>query len=142
MTFPSQRKAAPTLDEHPSLRDNMESIASALGLDLGEQEDAGLALAVGEQVTATIAPGRNGRITTLLWISEVRQISQALWASALAEAADWGLAGERQRFVVVDGYFCLLWTTTPMKSPELIEHLYELFATAVAIGAMARTPED
>ena len=142
MTLPSQRDMAQPSYEHPSLRENMESIASALGLELGEQEDAGLAWDLGERVSATIAPGRNGRLTTLLWIADVRQMPQTLLASALAEAAQWGVAGERQRFVVVDGHFCLLWTTTPMPSPELLEHVSGLFATAVTIGSMVPIEKD
>jgi hypothetical protein len=115
----------------------MEVVAQVLKLELGAAQDAGLAFRVDNRVPATIAPGRNGRLVAVLRIANAEQVSSTLWISALSEAAGWGLNGERQRFVVVDGHFALLWTTPPLPAPELLDQLYELFATAVALAGFA-----
>jgi hypothetical protein len=117
----------------PTIRDNMETIARVLQLPLGAAGDAGLAFRIDDCVPATIVPGGHDRLVAMFWIAEAEQASPTLWISALSEAAGWGLDGERQRFVVVDGQFTLLWTTPPLAEPALLEQLYELFATAVAL---------
>ena len=130
--FPTQ-----TLPATPTVRRNMEAIADKLGRTLGEHEDAGLAIRISGRVPATIAPGRNNRLVAMFMIAKAEQVPSTLWISALSEAAGWGIGGEHQRFVVVDGYFTLLWTTPALPERELLDQLYELFATAVALAAMA-----
>jgi hypothetical protein len=127
----------PRVAAAPTVRDNMVTIAQTLKLELGTAPDAGLAFRVSTCVPATVAPGRNGRLVAILRIANAEQVPSALWISALSEAAGWGLNGERQRFVVVDGHFALLWTTPPLPAPELLDQLYELFATAVALTGFA-----
>ena len=127
----------PAQSATPTVRDNMETIAQALKLELGAAHDAGLAFRVCTRVPATVAPGANGRLVALLRIASAEKVPSTLWISALSEAAGWGLNGERQRFVVVDGHFALLWTTPPLPAPELLDQLYELFATAVALADFA-----
>jgi hypothetical protein len=129
----------PPATQTPSPRDNMERLARTLQLDLGPAADAGLAFRIGQRVPATVAPGRNGRLVALLRIAEAAQVPPTVWISALSEAAGWGLDGERQRFVVVDGQFALLWTTPPLPGDAWLEQLYELFATAVALADMVDT---
>ncbi|WP_425258757.1 hypothetical protein ACPOLB_24935 [Rubrivivax sp. RP6-9] len=124
----------------PTLRHNMESVAEVLGLPLGPAADAGLAFRISDTVQATIAPGRNERLVALFRIAAADTVSPTLWISALSEAAGWGLLGERQRFVVVDGHFTLMWTTPALSEPELLNHLHDLFATAVALADVARRP--
>ena len=121
----------------PTLRQNMQWLARALEQPLGEAPNAGLALRIGRCVTATIAPGRQDCLVALFCIGPAEQMPTTVWISALSEAAGWGLAGERQRFVVVDGHFTLLWTTPPLPEPELLECAHELIATAVALAEMA-----
>jgi hypothetical protein len=125
----------------PTLRLNMASIAEVLGLPLGPAADAGLAFRIGGTVQVTIAPGRNERLVALFRIAAADAVSPTLWISALSEAAGWGLVGERQRFVVVDGHFTLMWTTPALPETELLNELHDLFATAVALAAMAQRPE-
>lgn len=136
-TTPDTLARMPIRSTNLTVRDNMETIAQALKLELGAAHDAGLAFRVSTRVPATVAPGRNGRLVALLQIASAEQVSSTLWISALSEAAGWGLNGERQRFVVVDGHFALLWTTPPLPAPELLDQLYELFATAVALADFA-----
>ena len=124
----------------PSLRQNMHWLASALLQPLGEAADAGLALRFGRNVTATIAPGRHGRLVAMFSIGAAEQMPATVWISALSEAAGWGLAGENQRFVVVDGQFVLLWTTPALPEQELVGQLHELVATAVALAEMTASP--
>ncbi len=121
----------------PTLRGNMEWLAQRFAQPLGEADDAGLALRIGRCVTATIAPGRHGRLVALLDIGLAERIPPVVWISALSEAAGWGLAGERQRFVVVAGHFSLLWTSPPLARGELEEQLTELMATATALAESA-----
>lgn len=121
------------------LRRNMQTIARTLGLPLGEAEDAGLAFRIRDRVSATVAPGRSDRLVAILRVAEVQQVPSTLWISALSEAAGWGLEGERQRFVVLDGHLALLWTTPELPDDELLDRLYGLFATAVALAEAADT---
>lgn len=121
----------------PTLRDNMRWLARALKQTLGDRPDSGLALRIRRCVTATITPGQNERIVALFRIGAVERMPAAVWIGALSEAAGWGLNGERQRFVVVDGHFTLLWTTPPLAERELLDTLFELMATAVALAEMA-----
>jgi len=120
-----------------SLRRNMQTIARTLALTLGEADDAGLAFRIRDRVSVTVAPGQNDRLVAIFRIADVQQVPSTLWISALSEAAGWGLAGERQRFVVVDGHLALLWTTPALPDDDLLDQLYELFATAVALAAFA-----
>lgn len=136
-TTPDSPVRMPITSAPPTVRDNIETIAQALKLELGSAHDAGLALRVNNRVSATVASGRNGQLVALFRIASVEQVSSTLWISALSEAAGWGLNGERQRFVVVDGHFALLWTTPPLPALELLDQLYELFATAVALADFA-----
>jgi hypothetical protein len=136
-TTPDTLVRTPIASAAPTMRDDMQTIAQALKLELGAAHDAGLAFRVDNRVAATVAPGRNGRLVAILRIANAEQVSSTLWISALSEAAGWGLNGERQRFVVVDGHFALLWTTPPLPAPELLDQLYELFATAVALADFA-----
>ena len=131
---------ASTTEDVPTIRGNMESVARALRRPLGEASDAGLACRINGCVSVAIAPGRHNRLVVMLRIVEAEQIAPTVWISALSEAAAWGQRGERQRFVVVDGMFALLWTTPPLAERELLDQLYELFATAVALASMGRKP--
>jgi hypothetical protein len=137
--MPAQDQALATAQS--TLRNNMECIARTLGLTLGAAQDAGLAFRVGTCVPTTIAPSHNNRLVALLRIGTAARMPSRIWVSALSEAAGWGLAGERQRFVVVDGHFALLWTTPPLPESELMAVLFELFATAVALAEMAEPGE-
>jgi hypothetical protein len=136
-TTPDTPVRMPIASSAPTVRDNMETIAQTLKLELGAAQDAGLGFRVSTRVPATVAPGRNGRLVAILRIANAEQVPSTLWISALSEAAGWGLNGERQRFVVVDGHFALLWTTPPLPAPELLDQLYELFATAVVLADFA-----
>jgi hypothetical protein len=122
----------------PTLRDNMAWLADTFAQPLGEADDAGLALRIGRCLTATIAPGRQGRLVALFDIGLAERIPPVVWISALSEAAGWGLAGERQRFAVVDGHFTLLWTTPPLPRSALEDQLWALMATAMALAEAAQ----
>ena len=130
-----------TLDD-PTIRSNMEAVARALRRPLGEASDSGLTFRINGCVSVAVAPGRHNRLVVMLRIAEAEQIAPTVWISALSESAAWGLSGERQRFVVVDGMFTLLWTTPPLVERELLDQLYELFATAVALASMGRQTGD
>ncbi len=132
--------SASTTQDAPTIRSNMESVARALRRPLGEASDAGLACRINGCVSVAIAPGRHNRLVVMLRIVEAERVAPTVWISALSESAAWGLSGERQRFVVVDGMFALLWTTPPLAEQELLEQLYELFATSVALASMGRQP--
>lgn len=121
----------------PTVRQCMETIATALGQPLSDAPDAGLALTV-NGMPVTIAPGRNDRIAVCCQIAEARELSPNVWISALSEAASWGLEGETQRFAVVDRYAVLLWTPAPQPASELLPRLHEVFATALAVADLAR----
>jgi hypothetical protein len=129
---------AKSASHHLTVRRNMESIADALGLELGVADDAGLAIRIDDRLSATITPGRNERLVAMFRIGRAETLPIALWISALSEAAGWGLNGERQRFVVLDGDFTLLWTTPPQDPDTLLAELYELFATALAVANIAQ----
>ena len=129
---------AKSASHYLTVRRNMESIADALGLALGVADDAGLAIRIDDRLSATIAPGRNERLVAMFRIGRAETLPIALWISALSEAAGWGLNGERQRFVVLDGDFTLLWTTPPQDPDTLLADLYELFATALAVANIAQ----
>lgn len=125
-----------TAPEAVSLRRNMEIIARTLNLGLGDGPEAGLAFSVGRSVSATVAPGRNGRLVAIMRIAPADRVPPALWIGALSEAAGWGLHGERQRFVVIDGHFALSWTTPALPEGELLDTLFDLFATALALAEL------
>jgi hypothetical protein len=122
----------------PTIRSNIESVARALRRPLGEADDAGLAFRINGCVSVAVAPGRDNRLVVTLRLVEAAQVAPTVWINALSDSAAWGMSGERQRFVVVDGMFALLWTTPPLAERELLDQLYELFATAVALVSMGK----
>ena len=126
------------LPEAEPVRRNIEAVARALRLTPPASNVATLAFRLGSGVRVTVAPGSNDRLVVMLRIAAADEVPPALWVSALSEAAEWGLGGERQRFVVVDGRLTLLWTTPPLAERDLLDQLYELLATAAALAAMCQ----
>ncbi len=136
MKTSTRTPAANLRNQEPTVRESMEAIARALGVELGKAPDAGLALTFND-MPVTIAPGRNKRIAVCFQIAEAKKMSQSVWISALSEAASWGLEGETLRFVIVDRYFALLWTPAPTAEAALLAQLYETVATALAVTKLA-----
>ena len=56
---------------------------------------------------------------------------------APTETAARGPNYNRQQFFVVVGMFLLLWATPPLGERALIDPLYDLFATALALASMS-----
>ncbi len=132
-TFASRNKTLPAV---PSLRTNMQAIARALHVELGNEADATLSLVI-DNVPVTISPTRNGRIAAFFQLADVDRVSHKVMVNALSEAAAWGVDGETQRFVVIDRYFALLWSPGPLPEKTLLAQLEEVIATALAVAQLA-----
>jgi hypothetical protein len=117
----------------PTVRGCLEAFARALKTDLGSAPDAGLAITINDVLTVAIAPGRNGRLAAFFRIAEASALNNELWISTLSEAATWGVDGENQRFVVVEGHLAILWTPLPQPAQVLLPQLNEIIATALAV---------
>jgi len=124
--------------QKPSIRDGMESIARALKVELGQAPDAGIAILINDRMAVNIAPGPDQQITAFFQIAEANQVSGKVWISALSEAASWGMDGDAPRFVVLNRYLTLLWTT-PARAPEdLLARLHEKIAVALALSDLVK----
>jgi hypothetical protein len=120
--------------QKPSIRSGMESIARALKVELGRAPDAGIAVVINDRMTINIAPGPNQQIAAFFQIAEASQVSSKVWVSALTEAANWGLDIDAPRFVVLNRYLTLLWTTPARTEEDLLARLHEKMATALALS--------
>lgn len=124
--------------QKPSIRSGMESIARALKVELGRAPDAGLAVVINDRMAVNIAPGPDQQIAAFFQIAEVDRVSSKVWISALSEAASWGLDADAPRFVVLNRYLTLLWTTPARTEEDLLGRLHEKIAIAMALNDLVK----
>ncbi len=124
--------------QKPSVRDGMESIARALKVELGQAPDAGIAVVINDRMGVNIAPGPDQQITAFFQIAEASRVSSKVWIRALSEAASWGLDDDAPRFVVLNRYLTLLWTTPARTEGDLLARLHEKIAVALALSDLVK----